>query len=108
MLTESARKINAQLNFSIYRMSQMLFGVEKLILGKKVDKVIGHSHLTVKSLICKITPDMLKTIWSFKTREHVRNTCLVMQRYRVFNIFSRISQYLCMHFLFSVCHLGEN
>ena len=35
----------------------MLFGVEKLILGKKVEKVIGHSHLTVKFLICKTTSD---------------------------------------------------
>ena len=29
----------------------MLFGEEKLIFGKKVVKVFGHSHVTVKLLI---------------------------------------------------------
>ena len=48
----------------------MLFGVENLILGKKVEKVIGHSHLTVKLSICKITSSMLRTKWAFKTKEH--------------------------------------
>ena len=30
---------------------------------------------------------MLRTLWSFKTREHVMNNCLLLQRYRVLNIF---------------------
>ena len=38
-------------------MSQMLSRVEKFILGKEEEKVIGHSHFTVRLSICKTTSD---------------------------------------------------
>ena len=79
-------------------MSQLLFGVEKYIFGKKVEKVIGQSLLTVKLLIFKTTSDMLRTIWAFKTKELVMNNCSVIQRYRVLKIVSRINQYRCIFY----------
>ena len=79
-------------------MSQMLFGIEKLILGKEVEKAIGHSHVTVNLLICKTTSDMLRTIWAFKTMELIMNNCFAIQGYRAVNILSRVSKYLCIHY----------
>ena len=71
-------------------MSQLLFLVEKYIFGKKVEKVVGQSLLTVILLIFKTTSDMLRTLWPFKTKELVMNNCSVIQRYRVLKIVSRI------------------
>ena len=40
------KKINAQLHFLIHRMSRMLFGVEKLILGKMVEYgIVLDTHI---------------------------------------------------------------
>ena len=36
----------------------MIFGVKKLILDKKVEKVIGHSYFTVKLSVYKTTSDI--------------------------------------------------
>ena len=84
-------------------MSQLLFGVEKYIFGKKVEKVIGQSPLTVNLLICKATSDMLRTIWPFKTKELVMNNCFVIQSAQNF----LQNQSISLHFLFLVCHLGK-
>ena len=46
---ESARKIDTPSKFSIYRMSHMIFEVEKIIFfDKQVENVIGPSYFTVK------------------------------------------------------------
>ena len=67
-------------------MSHMIFGVEKLILDKKVENVFVPSYFTVKLSVYKTTSDMFRTIWAFKTRELVMNDCFAIQRYRALNI----------------------
>ena len=64
----------------------MIFGVEKLIFGQKVENAIGPSYLTVKLSVYKTTSDMFRAIWAFKTRELVMNDCFAIQRYRALNI----------------------
>ena len=78
--------MDAQVNFSIYRMSHKTVGVEKLIFGQKVENVIGPSYFTVKLSVYKTTSDMFRTIWAFKTRKLVMNVCFAIQRYRALNI----------------------
>ena len=49
--SESVRKIDAQVwNFQY---KGCLFGVEKLIWDKKVEKIIGDSYFDVKLTVCK-------------------------------------------------------
>ena len=83
---ESARKIDGTTTFSIYRMSHMIFRVEKLILDKKVEKLIGPLYFTVKLSVYRTTSDMFRTIWTLKARELTMNNCFAIQRYRALNI----------------------
>ena len=57
-------------------MYHMIFGVEK-ILDKKVENFIGPSYFTVTASVYKITSDMFRAIWAFKTRELVVNDCFL-------------------------------
>ena len=80
----------------------MIFEVEKLIFGQKVENVIGPSYFTVKLSVHKTTSDMFRTIWAFKTRELVMNDCFAIQRYKALNIiilfYLNISQCLCIFY----------
>ena len=74
--------MDAQVNFQYTGCLIMIFGVEKLILDKKLENVIGPSYFTVKLSVYKTTLDMFRTIWAFKTRELVMNDCFTIQRYQ--------------------------
>ena len=49
-------------------MSHMIFGVEKLIFGQKVENVNGPSYFTVKLSVYKTTSDMFRTIWGLQNK----------------------------------------
>ena len=84
---ESARKIDAQVNFNIQDVSWDIWGRKVNFWTKKYKKkVIGPSYFTAKLSVFQTTSDTFRTIWAFKTRELVMNDCFAIQRYRALNI----------------------